>query len=192
MGVSKHDELIFPRGDRLYYRVKDQDGKLRIRASPYNVGEERDARIFARHLRDGFAERFRKQSAPPTIEDERLRLDRIRELDRAMIAEGIEISGYIYMILPNPQHIPKRIKIGFSDSPAIDRLRHIRTCCPEAELAASWKGSRAIEKYLLNTTSGRVGQYEVFDDQDIEATVTRFDKLLGQQVDAGGVPIERR
>lgn len=184
------DKLLFVRGERIYSRMPDGEGKIRSRATPYKVGEEQAARRYARHLRDGFAKRFRKRAEPQTLEDQIAAMNKVREMDLAMIAEGIEVDGYIYVIMTYPELTPNRVKIGFSDKPVIARLRHIRTSCPEAELVGCWRGSLGIEKHLLRTTGGRVGKYEVFDDQDVEKLVRRFNMLLGQQYDVTGIPFE--
>jgi hypothetical protein len=96
-------------------------------------------------------------------------------------------KGFIYLIQLVPEYAPGRIKIGFADT--VDRrLREHMTAAPTATVLKSWPARLSWEGMALNavaSVASRRLSAEVFEVPDLDAAVTRLDRLF----EAAGAPV---
>ena len=115
---------------------------------------------------------------------------RIRD---ARLAEGFSVDGgrlpvdttvgYFYVIRPDPDGRPNRLKMGFSNNVQA-RCATFRTVCPNAEVLVQHACLRTWELAIIDAMEcmpgvSQVNGGEVHDCEDVEGLLIRLEKLFG-------------
>jgi hypothetical protein len=123
----------------------------------------------------------------------RTELDRLRsELNtrrnRSQAVENnLEVSDFIsaelgvfYLIQLEPEHDPRRFKVGFAAN-MTDRLRSLRCSAPFAAVLKTWPCRRLWEKTAIDCVTVNCKQVhtEVFRSDSVQEVMVRCDRFFG-------------
>ena len=157
---------IYPRGRKLWARIKNEHGRWDSKPTPYYVGQEIEAREYAARAQNAADERRARGVVIGTM--------------TVLVRKGSVPStraGWVYAIALIPELIPWRIKVGFSTDIA-ERLSSFRSVCPTARPIGAWDADPADEAVAHAALRGRIGSSEVFVARDPEDLLFTIDYVL--------------
>ena len=88
--------------------------------------------------------------------------------------------GTVYIVRPDPEARPERVKLGFTVSPEV-RLSDYRIANPEVELVVSWLCKRSWEQAAMDAvtnTAAKLVKGEVYDTEDLDSLRARGDAFF--------------
>jgi hypothetical protein len=94
-------------------------------------------------------------------------------------------AGVFYVIRLEPEHDPKRFKVGFATNLA-ERLRHLRTSAPLLIVEKTWPCKKLWEKTAIDCVTQGCEQVhtEVFRTDSLELILTRCEQFFAQMPSA--------
>jgi hypothetical protein len=107
--------------------------------------------------------------------------DKVRQYRSGFSRQEKTTTGFtFYLIVPIPQALPNRVKLGITgDLPG--RLRHYKTMCPELSVRGSWPLEEKFEKAVIHLATRHGVKHisdEVFDVEDIKAFQIKVEKAI--------------
>jgi hypothetical protein len=161
---------IILRGERLYAKIKDADGKWQRVRTSFFAGQESKAKAWADALEVEVAEsaKLRKHAHPSFY---------------AYVQRKAEYpstrDGWVYAIALDPSVHPFTVKVGYTSKHVAHRLRKYHTTSPLAVVVGIWDARKHDEPAILCQLPGRIGLSEVFVTADVEQLLKAIDGLMG-------------
>ncbi len=101
-------------------------------------------------------------------------------------------EGWVYAVAIVPEFDLRRLKIGFTSTPIVNRLKAYRTANPTLLLVGLWEADRADESHAHAVVDGQIGTSEVFECRDLTQTLRHICGALGDpDSDASEIHNER-
>lgn len=188
----------YPRGNKLWFRLKDENGKWKSKPTPYHVGQEKEARRYAAAAQKQVDQNRADDVAPPlTVREFLSKWSEKRELDGvATFAEekaGVEthmlpLLGHLRLEDVRPRHIRDAV-MAFKKENAPRTVRRIY-----GTLHVMFEHAVVDELIIANPCKLKRGVLPVVEDKDPEwrANATYTIPEVEQLISDDRIPVERR